>query len=92
MIRDHKTKLREMIHKYHLSGNGSDMAKFDDDTDNEEEVSECEETYGKFNAERASRRTHRMKTNGESMINLKTVDGDDRSSFLKHNPVDLLMW
>ena len=54
---------------------------------------ECEETYGKFNAERASRRAHRRKTGkGESMVNLTTVDGDDRSSFLKNNPVDLLMW
>ena len=93
MIRDHKAKLREMIRKYHLSGNGSDMANFEDDTDNEEEVLECEETYGKFNAERASRRAHRRKTGkGESMVNLTTVDGDDRSSFLKNNPVDLLMW
>ena len=69
------------------------MANFDDDTDNKEKVLECEETYGRFNAQRALRRAQRRKTtDGESITALTTVDGDDRSSFLKNNPVDLLMW
>ena len=73
-----------MIRRYHLSGNGSDMANFDEDTDDEEEVSECNETYGKFNAKRALMRAQRRKTgNGESRIGLEKVDGVDRSSFLK---------
>ena len=62
MIGDQKTKLRLMIRNYHLSGNSSDMANFDEDTDDKEEVLECEEeTYGKFNAEQALRRAQRRK-------------------------------
>ena len=54
---------------------------------------ECEETYGKFNAERPSRRTQRRRIeNGKSRMDLRTVDGNDRSSFLERNPVDLLTW
>ena len=88
LISDQRTSLRQMIGNYNKSGNGSDMALFDEDTDCEEEVEENEESYGRFNAGRASRRANRR----EKQEDLMTVDGDDRSSFLKHRPYDLLMW
>ena len=38
MLQEGKGKLRGIIRRYNLSGNGSDMATFDEDTDGEEEV------------------------------------------------------
>ena len=38
LLQDGKGKLRGIIRRYNLSGNGSDMATFDEDTDGEEEV------------------------------------------------------
>lgn len=69
------------------------MATFDEDTDTEEEVIECEETYGRFNSEHALRRANRRTTDdGDETTHLKVVNGDDRSAFLKNNPLDLLIW
>ena len=58
LIQEQKTKLRGIIGRYNRSGNGSDMAQFDEDTDNEDddEIVENEDTYGRFNAEQAARR------------------------------------
>ena len=88
LIMDQKTKLRSIINRYQLSGNGSDMVSFDNDTDNEAEIVENEETYGRFNAARAMRRSDRR----TDFDKLKLVNGDDRSSFLRQEPIDLLMW
>ncbi|KAL7536665.1 hypothetical protein ACHAWF_005529 [Thalassiosira exigua] len=87
LIQDAKGKLRDIIRRYNLSGNGSDIATFDDDTDDEDEVLEEEATYGRFNAARALRRANRR-----GVETIKLADGDDRASFLKHNPYSILYW
>jgi hypothetical protein len=86
-----KTKLRKIIHAYMLSGNGSDMAKFDGDTDDEADDEEANEDggteaeyYGHFNRERSIRRAERRE--------ITLIDGDDRGSFLRGDSVDLLYW
>ena len=90
MIAHHKTKLRGLIRRYNVSGNGSDMAKFDEDTDNEEEeIIEDEDTYGRFNEARAIRRSS---CRTKERPDLQTTNGDDRASFLLHQPPDLLYW
>ena len=54
------------------------MVSFDNDTDNEAEIVENKETYGRFNAERAMGRSDRR----SDFDKLKLVNGDDQSSFL----------
>ena len=57
MLTDQKGKLRDIIHRYNLSGNGSDMAVYEGDTDEDDgPADESEATYGHFNSERAARR------------------------------------
>ena len=76
-----KKKVRNITHKYNRSGNGSDMANFDGDTDDEAEAEgndsdgENEAVYGRFNRARSIRRAQRR--------GITLIDGDDRKSFLK---------
>lgn len=93
MMMDRRGHLRDIVRRYNKSGNGSDMALFDEDSEGEDEIVENEDTYGRFNKERARRRASRRKDdNGRVRNDLKIVDGDDRGSFLLHHPYDLLYW
>ena len=66
-----------------MSGNGSDMASFDYDTDDEEagedrDADEVNErAFEHFNSERSIRRAERR--------GITLIDGDDRKSFLKQD-------
>lgn len=89
LMSDTKGKLRTIINKYNRSGNGSDMARFEDDSGDEDEgLPESEETYGRFNHSRAMRRANRRK----GMEHLKTTNGDDRREFIAYHPPDILYW
>ena len=93
MVMDRKGHLRDIVRRYNMSGNGSDMALFDEDTDAEDDIVENEDTYSRFNVDRAKRRASRRKDkHGNPIEDLKIVDGDDRGSFLSHHPYDLLYW
>ena len=67
-----KKKIRTIVNKYNLSGNGSDMARFDDDTDNEDDTDEIYD--GHFNQDKSIKRAERR--------GLTIIDGDDQKSFL----------
>jgi hypothetical protein len=86
IIQDIKSRMREMIRRYEASGNGSDMATFDEDGEDYERPSEVTaDNYGRFNSELAKMRAAARR---DPMLILK--DGDDRASFLKNNPPELL--
>ena len=87
LIQDMKNRLREMIDRYNTSGNGSDMLIHDYDSDDECGIIDNESTYGRFNKKRATKRD--MKSNNTG---LAARNGDDRSSFLRHNPPKILYW
>ena len=77
-----KKKIRRIVNDYSKSGNGSDMAKFDGDTDEEgEEIEDGDDesgpVKGHFNQERSIRRAARR--------GITLVNGDDRRNFLKGN-------
>jgi hypothetical protein len=89
LMSDTKGKLRTIISKYNMSGNGSDMAHFEDDSGDEDEgLPESDATYGRFNSARALRRAGRRK----GMDHLKVTNGDDRRDFLAYHPPDILYW
>ncbi|KAL9191592.1 hypothetical protein ACHAXT_001298 [Thalassiosira profunda] len=83
-IGDVRRNLSDMIRRYEISGNGSNQATHDDG-DNEDAIESEEETWGRFNAERARRVAERR---GEQDV--ETSGGDDRANFLRHLPVDWL--
>ena len=87
IVQDMRTKLRDIIRRYNLSGNGSEMAKHDGDDDGDGGIEETEESYGRFNKDLAIKRARR-----KGREDLVVIDGDDRASFLKHHPADLLYW
>lgn len=76
-----KKKVRKITNDYNLSGNGSDMAKFDDDSEDEDSDGgeDTSEMRGRFNKERAIRRAARRD------LDPTLIDGDDRRSFLRGN-------
>ena len=92
LLTDQKGKLRDIIHRYNMSGNGSDMAVYEGDTDEEdgaaERSTESEATFGRFNAEGAQRRAMRR----EGLEYLQMMNGDDRKEFLRSAPTDILYW
>ena len=82
-----KKKVVEIIRKYNLSGNGSDMAKHDFDEEGVGGAEETQQTYGRFNKDLAVKRAQ---TKGRN--DLVLMDGDDRKEFLHGNTPDLLYW
>ena len=92
LLTDQKGKLRDIIHRYNMSGNGSDMAVYEGDSDEEdgaaERSTENEATFGRFNAGRAQRRAMRR----EGLEYLQMTNGDDRKEFLRSAPTDILYW
>ena len=87
IMQTNKSHLRTMIKNYNASGNGSDMAKHDCDEDGMGGEEESQENFGRFNRELAKKRAE-LKGQDDLLL----VDGDDRSSFLVMNTVDLLYW
>ena len=87
LMQDMKPKLREIIRRYNASGNGSDMCRTDDDSDDEWDVTMNEATYARFNHDWSLKCA-------ESMHNQELLlkDGDDRSSFVKYTSSALLYW
>ena len=89
MLTDQKGKLRDIIHRYNLSRNGSDMAVYEGDTDEDDgPADESEATYGRFNSKQAARRA--MRREGREYLQL--INGDVRKEFLRSSPSDLLYW
>jgi hypothetical protein len=87
LMQDMKPKLREIIRRYNASGNGSDMHRTDDDSNDERDVMMNEATYGRFNHDWSLKHV-------ESMHNQELLlkDGNDQSSFLKYESSALLYW
>ena len=81
LFQKRKTALNEMLTRYENSGNGSNMLATDDensDDDNEERGTGQTRQWGRFNSDRAKRVGDRK--------NMLLKDGNDRQSFLRHNP------
>ncbi|KAL3793247.1 hypothetical protein HJC23_000789 [Cyclotella cryptica] len=82
-----KKKVVDIIRKYNMSGNGSDMAKFYEDDEDIGGAEDTRETYGRFNRDLAIKRAH-----AKGREDLVLMDGDDRKEFLHGNTPDLLYW
>ena len=82
-----KKKVVEIIRKYNLSGNGSDMAKHDFYEEGVGGAEDTQQNYGRFNKELVVKRAQ---TKGRN--DLVQMDGDDRKEFLHGNTPDLLYW
>ena len=72
-----KKNIHTIVNKYNRSGNGSDIAHFDDNTENEDDLTEdyaAKANDGHFNRDKSIKRAERR--------GLTIIDGDDRKSFL----------
>ena len=68
LMQDMKARLRELMKRYNIIGNSSDMVVFDHDSDGECEVEENECTCRRYNGERALKRS---KTKGDDAMILR---------------------
>ena len=82
-LNDVRRDLTETIRRYEISGNGANQAVQDDDNGHDNI------NWGRFDAERA-RRVAEERIAAGNLNPDATIDGDDRSSFLRHLPVDFL--